>query len=102
MGLDLQLVDKVVKCASNNDCEAGGVDEGEHDPPQGTSAFLGKDDEALVGLGSQKTVGQTTAMTRLADLATGEMARKTGNDHEVPALQKMGDFLMGALQMVYA
>jgi hypothetical protein len=53
-------------------------------------------------LGSQKTAGQTTAMTSLAELVTGEMVGMTGNDHGVLTLQEAGDFLMGALQMVYA
>jgi hypothetical protein len=30
------------------------------------------------------------------------MVGMTGNDHEVLTLQEVGDFLMGALQMVYA
>jgi hypothetical protein len=53
-------------------------------------------------LGSQKTVGQTMAMTSLAELVTGEMVGMIGNDHGVLTLQEASDFLMGALQMVYA
>ena len=47
-------------------------------------------------------VGQTTGMTELTDLATGETVVMVENGHEMRPLQEMGDFPVVTLQREYA